>query len=166
MPKVAAGPSTEDVRRLFDYDPETGLFSRRCRSSHAFPGDPVGCLRPDGYLKASVRGKTFLLHRLAIQHATGEWPTKHVDHINGVKTDNRLSNLRVVDQQLNNENYRRPRPSKRGGLPLGVTKSNSRWAAYITVSGKNLYLGTYDTPEQAHEVYVRKKRQVHAGCTL
>jgi hypothetical protein len=160
MPKITHGPANEDLRRLFSYDPETGAFTRLCRSGKAFPGPFAGNLRSDGYLQAKVGSRTYLLHRLAVQYMTGEWPSKGVDHING------WANLRVVEHVVNVQNRRNIRKSKKGQLPLGVVKSNSRWAAYLTHQRRGFYLGTYDSPEEAHDAYLRKKREIHPGCTI
>lgn len=152
------------IRSKFTYCPETGIiFSVR--------GRPVGTLDCDGYLRVSlfIRGKTstFRAHRLAWLAINGEWPSLDIDHINGIRTDNRIENLRCVDRSTNNENQRRPVTGNSSGF-LGVSWSKEKrlWVAQICVKGKNKNLGRYPTPEEAHSVYLKAKRAMHAGCTI
>lgn len=168
MPKARAGPDLTELRRILNYDPETGVFSRRVRSSHAFPGDKVGCLRPDGYMQASVRGKTYLLHRLAAYHVTGEWPAGEVDHINGDRTDNRWANLRLVDRATNAQNERGKRRNKWQSEFMGVSpiEKTGKWVARICVNGRLRHVGTYATEEEAAEAYLSAKRELHPGFML
>jgi hypothetical protein len=108
--------------------------------------------------------KTYLLHRLAVQYMTGEWPMGEVDHMNGNKADNRWANLRVVSSKMNKENRRDVTKRKSRGRLLGATPLPSgRWAAYITHNYKNHFIGTYDTEEEAHNGYLQRKREIHAG---
>jgi hypothetical protein len=164
MPKPTKGPPLEELRRLLSYDPETGKFERLCRSSHAFPGDPVGAWRPDGYLSVSIKNRRYLAHRLAAYYMTGEWPKLEVDHINGDKADNRWSNLRLVDSKTNKENRHRTWKSKWTAKLLGVTRTpKGRWVATITHNYKVNYVGTYDTEEEAHAAYLAAKDRLHSG---
>lgn len=85
--------------------------------------------------------------------------------INGVRSDNRWANLRMVSRSVNNQNQRRARKDNKSGL-LGVRPNRARWAASIFVYGKKHHLGTYDTAEEAHAVYIKAKRGLHVGNQL
>jgi hypothetical protein len=90
---------------------------------------------------------------------TGEWPQPHeqIDHINGTVTDNRASNLRAVTpagNALNQKAYR-----KKSGLPPGVNLNNKRFGARIQMAGQSVYLGSFDTPEEAAAAYLRAAEQ-------
>jgi hypothetical protein len=167
-----AGPhvTADRLRECLTYNPDTGLFTRRIRTGHRVKvGDPLGTLRPDGYLKASLLGINYLLHRLAWLHVYGEWPTFVIDHINGVRTDNRIANLRDVPETVNQQNQRRAhRKNKSCGL-LGVTwhPRNRKWQAQIGICGGRVkYIGSYDDAEDAHAAYLEAKRRLHEGCTI
>jgi HNH endonuclease/AP2 domain len=96
----------------------------------------------------------------------GAWPSKNIDHINGVKTDNRIANLRDVSQSINGENRAAPRKSTRSGF-LGVTKDkDGKFRAQISVGGKNTHLGVFAVAEEAFAAYLSAKRRLHVGCTI
>jgi len=84
-----------------EYNQETGVVTS--------DGKIIGCLaggsRPGGeYLRVKFCGKQVYVHRLAFFLMTGEWPKSHVDHINGIKTDNRWCNLRLATMSQNKAN--------------------------------------------------------------
>jgi hypothetical protein len=95
----------------------------------------------------------------------GSWPVGLIDHINGVKSDNRLFNLRVVDETGNSENVRRPNKRNKSGF-MGVIWFQNKWRANITVNKKTKWLGDYATPKEAHAAYLGAKRLHHATCTI
>lgn len=97
----------------------------------------------------AIRGrgeKRQYMHRLLAEAPKG----KDVDHINGNTLDNRLINLRVCTRQQNTFNAKSRNP--KSGYK-GVAKYNKKWGARLTINGKNLYLGVFDTPEEAARKY-------------
>jgi len=151
------------LRELLHYDPETGLFTS-LRS-----GRQVGFIvPPKGYLRVSVDGRQWLAHRLAWLYLHSEWPANQIDHINGVKTDNRAKNLRCVTPAQNMQNIMVAKSyNKTSGL-LGVTRCNSgkKWIAQISVNNVTQRIGVYDDPQEAHQAYIAAKRRLHEGCTI
>jgi hypothetical protein len=98
---------------------------------------------------------------------TGELPSGHIDHINGVRTDNRWVNLRDVTRLVNQQNMRRARKDSRSGLQgVQQTKPGGSWRARIRLNGSVHHIGCFPTPEMAHEAYVATKRKFHEGCTI
>lgn len=95
----------------------------------------------------------------------GSWPRGQVDHINGIKDDNRLCNLRDVSININNQNKRLPFANSHTGV-LGVGMLNGKYRARIRVNGKRKHLGDFETIEDASNAYVNAKRLLHAGNTL
>ena len=90
-----------------------------------------------------------------------------IDHVNGNKHDNRICNLRQVSSRENVQNQRRAHVSNKSSGLLGVTvKANGKCQARIFVGGKNLYLGSFDDAESAHEAYLVAKRKFHPSCTI
>ena len=119
-----------------------------------------------GYILISVDGRQYQAHRLAFLWMTGRLPSQMIDHINGDGKDNRWTNLREASPRVNVQNQRAARADNGLGL-LGVYQNHKRFMARITTHEKrNKYLGTFDTPEQAHEAYLAAKREYHEGCTI
>ncbi len=158
--------SLERLRELLDYDPDTGVFTRKVRvSSNAPAGQRAGCQRPDGRWVLSVDDRKYLASRLAWFYVHGKWPANHIDHIDCDRANDRLDNLRDVTSQVNMQNRKRPKKNCPSGF-LGVTRHRSKWQAQIGVDGKLIHLGLFPTPEAAHAAYVEAKRRLHPGCTL
>ena len=148
------------------YAANTGLFTARMRRSRSSlcVGDLLGTQRKrDGYIVIGIDKITHQAHRLAWFYTHGVWPKQQIDHINGVRNDNRISNLRDVDSSLNMQNQVTGSKSKLVPL-LGVTRhAGGKYQASITVLGKAKYLGLHKTPELAQEAYLEAKRVLHAG---
>jgi hypothetical protein len=157
----------ERLRELLDYDAQTGVFTWKVRTSiRTAVGMRAGGVGGPGYWMISVDSKRYYGHRLAWLYVFGEWPKDgEIDHINGDRIDNRISNLREVSRSKNNENKREPLPNNKSGY-LGVFRKRSRWTSRIRVNGKTHSLGGFDTPEAAHAAYLSAKRILHEGCTI
>lgn len=166
--------SVETLKAHVSYDPETGVFTRV--NNHPkrkyLAGSVTGVKRPDGYWQIMIDGKIFLAHRLAWLYVHGKMPDHYIDHINGIKNDNRIENLRDVKQNINMQNQKKARKNKKSLTMLGVSfanggrSKNCPYKAQITVYGKTIYLGTFASETEAHNAYLAAKRQHHQGCTI
>lgn len=159
--------TAQRLRELLHYNSETGDFTRRVsgRGRRAKAGCVAGCKSCHGYTSISVDGRLYRAHRLAWLYVFGVWPGCDVDHINGAKSDNRIANLRDVSASVNMQNQRTAQPRNASGY-LGVTIHGGRFEASIKLNGKNIYIGSYKTPELAHSAYLAKKREIHPGCCI
>lgn len=165
-----------ELRRLFNYDKETGEFTRLVPTKR-LPGGAVhgvgsvaGSLHVSrGYVTICIAGKVYFAHRLAFLWVNGEAPSSelHVDHINGVRSDNRWVNLRLASPGENLQNQKGPRTNNSCGL-LGVRwKAHAgKWSAQIAVKGEVSNLGHFDTKESAYAAYLEAKRRLHPFSTL
>lgn len=153
------------ARAAVHYDPNTGAFSRISGAGNQRAGAIASSPNGDGYLRIMVAGSRVLCHRLAFLWMTGEWPSGVVDHINGNPSDNRWSNLRDVSPSVNAQNQVRGKRGSETGL-LGVSIFQGRPRASIGLLGRQVHLGTFDTPEAAHKAYLEAKRRLHEGCTI
>lgn len=154
------------LRELLHYDPETGVFTRLIRTTNSVHvGDVVGCPNSEGYLLTRIFGGNYKLHRLAWLYMTGKWPKDETDHKNTIRTDNRWENLRESTKTINMHNRRKAHKNNKTGF-LGVSPHGNGFRAGIRLDGKRKNLGTYPTPELAHQVYLDAKRELHEGCTL
>lgn len=155
----------EHLKSVLNYNSDTGLFTwLRSVSSNVKSGDIAGCLNNCGYSQIYVKNKPYLAHRLAWFYFYGKWPNDQIDHINGKRTDNRIVNLRDVTNRCNSENRKNKNKSK-GDLPIGVyyRKDTKKYSSQITINGVRKTVGSFNTPELAHEAYMKCKLANHKG---
>lgn len=127
------------------YDQSTGLFTRlKYKAGKGFEH-----INDQGYIIAFLLGKKYRAHHLAWLYVYGTLPKGQLDHINGIRTDNRIINLREVTNQENSKNAKLYSTNKIGHV--GVGKLNGRYRAFITVNYKSIHLGMFDTLEEAIE---------------
>lgn len=155
-------PLLQDIKKQLTYDAETGSFARI--SGH-FSGKRVGTVSSNGYLQIWVCHRRFLAHRLAWLWVTGSMPSFQIDHIDGDRLNNRAINLRDVPCSMNAQNRRKAMAGSKSGV-LGVRSIGARWRATISVNGKHVSLGTFDTKELARDAYLSSKRILHPGCSV
>lgn len=157
--------TAEMLRSQLNYDPASGVFTRKVASSNRIKvGDVCGSDGSHGYKTTWVAGKAYLLHRLAWLYVHGEWPSKYIDHINGDKTDNRIANLREATAEENGQNRHKANSNKVISKLTGVvfdSRYRRPWKSFIWLSRKRKYLGCYSTEEAAHAAYMAAKRALH-----
>ncbi len=154
------------LKEVFDYDPSTGVFTRRLKQTGVKQGSVSGSLSSQGYLITSIDRKNYTCHRLAWLYMTGSWPQGQIDHINGQRNDNRFNNLRDVTQKQNMENQRKAHRRNKSTGVLGTWKNGSGYTARISHNNSKIYLGTFKTLAEAQAAYVAAKRALHIGCTI
>lgn len=149
------------LKELLHYEPETGLWTRLVAKTGKVRNRKTtkGVTNYAGYLTLGVDYKVYKAHRLAFLWMTGEWPTEQVDHINGVRDDNRWCNLREVTQQENQRNAKRSVKNTSG--VTGVYLDGSVWLAHIKVNNKSINLGRFKGFDEA--VSARKEAELEHG---
>lgn len=155
------------LREILKYDPNTGIFTWNKKiAKRIVVGKTAGCLR-NGYITINIFGKRYQAHRLALVYVYGHCDSYDVDHINGIKHDNRIVNLRFATRSENKQNRLSIQPNNKSGY-TGVDwhKSSQGWRATITTMGKQKHLGIFDTKEKAYEAYVKAKRELHPFSNL
>jgi len=157
----------DELRRLFRYDAGTGRIFWRIKPNHnALAGSEAGSFI-NGYRTIGFRGKHYLSHRVAWALTYGCWPVHSIDHIDGVKDNNRIANLRDVPHSVNTQNLRHaPRKSRSQLIGAHWHSFYKTWTSQIRANGKVKFLGTFASPQLAHEAYVTAKRKLHEGCTI
>lgn len=158
------------LREVLSYDPETGAFVWLVQpNGRVQVGQAAGNLNPYGYVQIKIDRVLYRAHRLAWLYMNGEWPRQEqIDHINGVRNDNRWKNLREVSRSFNLQNRRTPNRRNASAKMLGVSQrcAGGGFQARIRYNGKEQRLGTFDTAELAHQAYLKAKRTLHPGCTI
>jgi len=146
LPRFTSGPLRGDVLAALDYDVLTGLFT------HKRSGLSAGFAAPRGYWYLQIKGRKFLAHRLAWLFVHGAWPGE-LDHIDGDRRNNKLSNLRECDRSQNCMNRKASSRNLSGFKGVSFNERAKAYRARIHVNGRDKFLGHYSTPEQAHAVY-------------
>lgn len=150
------------LKELLKYDPETGEFTRIKRTGRSKPvGTVIKTPHSAGYLTAAIDGTEYLQHRLVWMYSFGHFPHADIDHVNGVRSDNRLANLREAARYQNHQNKGMQSNNTSGLIGVSWRSNRSRWIAQIRVLGVNRYLGSYKTADEAREAYLRAKETMH-----
>lgn len=150
----------EELKKVIHYDPESGVFTRLITTNaKAKVGDIAGSLCK-GYRIIRVLKSRIKAHRLAFLYMTGEIPDQ-VDHINGIKDDNRWCNLRPANNYQNQLNKPLGRNSTSGHKGVMWNKSRSNWVVRFKVQGRLKYIGSYYELESAVESSKRAREKYH-----
>lgn len=141
--------TVERLKELFDYNPDTGELTRKFSSKGYKAGRKITRKNEHGYLVTTIDGKTYRVHHL-VWLWFNECHVKLLDHINRVKDDNRIENLRECVTYQNSGNC-----VARTHKYKGVTydKRNRKWRAQIGVQYRNVPLGRFITIEEAALAY-------------
>lgn len=153
--------SIAELRTAIEYDPVTGALTwGQGAYYNVKAGQRVGWSRD--YVRLRFRGSNLTGHRVAWALHYGEWPEGQIDHINGNRLDNRISNLRLSTATQNQANARK-RADSTTGLKGVAFRPGRRlpFIARIKVRGEQVWLGSYATAEEAHEAYCRAAEHTH-----
>jgi hypothetical protein len=149
------------LKQLLHYDLNTGQFTRLVSTSiRVKVGYIAGYVRPDGYRVICIDYKLYRAHRLAWLYIYGKMP-KELDHINGVRDDNRIGNLRECTRGENLQNRKSHKNSSSKYLGVSWHKSAKKWLAQIQINDKKKRLGLFTTQEDAFFAYCDAKKQLH-----
>lgn len=147
--------SPVSVERLCDrlsYCPVTGLLTWKRDNKRSCAGKVAGNPDREGYIEIGFDGFFLRAHRVCWAMHYGAWPEKQIDHINRVKSDNRIVNLRLATPSENNANRGCMRFNTHGDK--GVTRLPSgNWQAQIQFNKKNHYLGSFKEKADAIAAY-------------
>lgn len=150
------------LRRLLSYDPQSGEFHRVARNKAVKLGMRAGCRNVLGYWQIRVEGPIYLAHRLAWLYVHGEWPSDQIDHIDGDRCNNRISNLRQCSNKENGQNKKSYKGSTSKYVGVNWSSAHNQWMASITIDGKKNYLGVFESEEKAALEYSKAKRLSHS----
>ncbi len=166
----------EELKDILNYDHESGIFTWKQRSLNYFKDSRscntwntryaskvAGGKRPDGYLRIVINYKRYFAHRLAWLNVYGEWPRSCIDHINGIKEDNRIVNLRDSTSSENWQNLKKAHKSNKSTGLIGSTfnKQMGKFQAAIRTEVGRKHIGYFESAQQAHEAYIAAKRIFH-----
>lgn len=152
--------SIKDILELVNYDSSTGSFHSAKNTHIRKKGEVIGS-NNNGYIRIFLSGRYFPAHRLAWIIHYGAEPNGLIDHINGVKNDNRISNLREVDVSQNAINSKIKSDNKSGCKAVFWNKRKSRWYVTPRLDGKKIYLGSFINKQDAINAYCEFSRKHH-----
>lgn len=168
------------LKLIVKYNPETGVFNwlhrsakthslfMRINSAHSLEHSTnlwnsrnatkiIGS-KSHGYMEVRIAEKLYKLHSLAWLYMHGEYP-EQIDHINGIRSDNRISNLRPCKQDKNCKNSARRSDNTSGFTGVYFFKSLNKWAAKIVSEGRQIHVGCFDTPAQANAARIERLKE-------
>lgn len=151
-------PSKEEFSKFLTYNPQSGVLTwvKGCQS-----GKEAGCVTKKGYRVVTLNYIQYMAHVIAWILHYGEVRPQMLDHINGVKDDNRIDNLRLSDDVTNQQNRGKPKNNTSGYKGVCWCVQTQKWQAIIKADGKRLHLGRYLTKEQAYQAYCNAAFKFH-----
>jgi hypothetical protein len=148
----------ERLRSLFRYEPDTGNIYWVAAGKGRIKKKPAGTRLHSGYIGILVDGQRIMAHRIAWALRFGFFPTDQIDHVNGDKADNRLTNLREATNSQNGKNQKRKVSNRSGIAGVSFDAANNKWRACIKVDGRQINLGRFRSIDDAAEV--RRKAEM------
>jgi len=170
---VKNAPCTiEQLREFFHADFETGELTwktrdrkyfatkRACSTWNArYVGRCIQAVDSGKYLTTSIFDKTIRAHVIIWALKTGEWPTLTIDHINGVRSDNRVENLRCVSRSQNSKNQKISTYNKSGVVGVSFMQTTGKWRAYISYDGSGQkWIGSFATLGEARDARIEAQK--------
>ncbi len=151
----------QDVQDLFDYNPETGeFFWKKKTSLRNWIGKKAGGVGVKGYVYLRINKKKHFAHRIAWLYVHGVLPSGQMDHINGIKNDNRISNLREATNSQNRQNLTAPFSKNKTGY-RGVSLRRGYYCVCLKVNKKVVLYKEFKTAKEASDAYMAAKEKYH-----
>ena len=152
----------ERVKELFSYNETTGYFTRltSVKGRYSSAGSIAGCIEQNGYRSISIDNKRIKAHKLVFLYTQGVIPAM-VDHIDGNKDNNSLSNLRIVTADQNQKNRKLGCNNISGISGVRWLSKSRKWQADIRVNNQFIYLGRWENKEAA--IQARKEAELKYG---
>ena len=149
----------EYLKSILDYDLDTGIFTWKVnKSRRSNIGNVAGWLY-NGYREIGIDSKKYKAHRLAWLYVNGEMPKNLIDHIDGNRSNNKISNLREATYQENSENYKTPQTNKSGVKNVSWYKNLNKWVVSISVKQTGKTIGYFDDLELAELVAIEARNK-------
>lgn len=152
----------ELLAERFDYDPLTGIFTNRISVRGAKKGCQAGSATRDGYRTIYAYGNFMMAHRAIWILMTGSPAAEDIDHIDGCKSNNSWSNLRLASRSQNLCNTAiRKNKSSSGVKGVHFCKSSNAWLARLRINGRMVYREAFKTLEEAAVAIKENRERIH-----
>lgn len=150
----------ERLQELLNYDPETGIFTWKIDRGKCKAGTIAGSSWKGKYSRIRLDDQLYWSHSLVFLYMIGEVP-EMVDHINRDGNDNRWCNLRECDKYQNAQNKPKQVSNSSGYIGVYRCSTTKRWVSQIRSRDKVIFLGRYNTPEEAAKIRDKKAVELH-----
>jgi len=155
----------DSMSKVLSYDPETGILTWKIdmgQGGRIKAGSEAGCIcKNTGYLKITLFKRNNLGHRLAWLLHYRELPDKKIDHINRIRSDNRISNLRLVTNSENGKNRKIHINNSSGHTGVNWSKRYSKWMARVKKGNKRVHLGYFENISDAVFAYEKASKELY-----
>jgi hypothetical protein len=149
----------EYLKSILDYDLDTGVFTWKVNKSKTAKAGDVAGWSYNGYREIEINNKKYKAHRLAWLYVYGEMPKNLIDHVDGNRSNNKISNLREATYQTNSENYKTPQTNKSGVKNVSWYKNLNKWVVSISVKQTGKTIGYFDDLELAELVAIEARNK-------
>ena len=154
-------PSMDRILELMSYDPDLGIFKRKEKNNrNQIIGEQLGSLTREGYITLRIDNQRYYAHRVAYFLLTGEQPLS-VDHKNGLRSDNRASNLRGASRCQNVYNAKKSSSNTSGYKNIHWNKQSEKWDVKINANKRFYWGGCFSSLEDAAEACKRLRLKLH-----
>lgn len=151
----------KELKSLLSYNADSGVFKWLVNKSISVKkGDIAGRKNKSNHITIMINGVRYQASHLAWLYVKGETPSKAIDHINGIRSDNRIVNLREATLSQNAMNRIKAANNTSGYKGVSFHKQSGKWQASIKINGKQKYLGLFLSPKQAHNAYVNAAKVI------
>ena len=153
--------SFDRLREVIQYEPLTGVFLWKSSKKSTYILRVAGCLNYYGYRVIRIDQTNYTAHRLAWLYTYGKWPDVEIDHINLVKDDNRIYNLREATRSQNQRNTRKLCGNTSGFKGISWNNNAGKWQVYIRTNSKRIHLGYFFSLSDAADAYSTASSKYH-----
>lgn len=157
--------SVEDLRKLFEYNEQTGILYWSVNKGRATKGDIAGTNHNKGYLSVQIDKTAYLLHRVIWCIYYGQWPSKFIDHIDLNKKNNKINNLRLATRANNCQNHARRIDSNSSIKGVTWHVRLNKWQARVQIDNKRVHLGYFHNLMDAEKRITDVRSNLHKEFT-
>lgn len=160
--KIMSVLTQKYLHKILHYNSNTGVFTWVQSRRGIRVGNIAGCItNGSGYVYIKINHKNYYAHRLAWFYIYGVWPAGLIDHINGVRDDNRLINLREATYSENNRNSSTPKTNTSGIKGVRWYERIKKWGAQCMVNRRTYYLGYFTDVSEAEQAVKQFREEYH-----